>query len=235
MKNNKILRISLLMLSLALVFAAAFAMNINATETQQDPKLEIISQNIEYGNQFKLMYAVDASTVTEAPVTLEIYETEPTEGVGASYTYTVSTPETVAKLNKSCYVFTTNGISYTAMAQNFYIKAVDNAGVESAVKRYSVAEYLYERLADTTATEEQVNFYNEAIDFGASAEILFGGKTTDSADLMTKLAYVVVKGGTIDGYTTGVYPVGQTLNLKADDTTAVAAKPTLRSPMSTRW
>ncbi len=229
MKNNKIVKIAFLVLSLTLVLGAVFAMGAGAAEPETKTP-EIISQNIEYGERFRLMFAVDASTVAEGPVTLTIYSEKP----GAETANTVETitvenytaKEELGTLGVDAYVFTaTNGIPYTEMTKEYYIQAEDNAGNKSEIMRYSVAEYLYQRLATTgnkAPTPAQKNLYNNAIAFGKNAQIVVNKVAADSDELISNLRYVTIDGGTIDGFTAGVYPIGKVITPKVVN--AIAAK-----------
>ncbi len=241
MKNKKIAKISITILSLALCIGTAFAMSISATETEA-PKPVISSKNIEYNTEFSLMYAVPASTVTEgASVTIYVHDTEPTEATyatGVAYTATAPTakddPETPdvkegSGLPYEAYIFTTAGIGAKSFTDEFYVVAKDNSenGKWSDVVRYSVAEYLYERLATAGISKAQKALYTGAISFGNGAQQALNGldpdKAADAAKLISNLRYVTVTDGTIDGYNTGVYPLGSALDLKADNG-AMAAK-----------
>ncbi len=229
MKNNKFSKISLIVLTITLCLGAAFAMNVSA----EAPTPVIASKNIEYNTQFSLMYAVPASTVTSgASVTLYVHETEPTSEAayagGVSYTVNTVTPagkpdevEGAVGLNYDAYVFITDGITAKAFANNFYVVAKDNeSGKFSKVVRYSVAEYLYERLATPDITSEQQLMYEGAIDFATGVQLSVGSDklnaTNDADKLIKNLRYVAVEGGTVGGYSTGLYPVGSTVQPSAE-------------------
>ncbi len=209
MKNNKLAKMSLLVLSLVLVIGTLFVMSAGAEETTTAKTPEIISQNIKYKDKFCLMYAVDASGIT-GPVTLYLYDTEPTDDTSPIRTYTVDAATPAAQngnLDKDAYIFVTEGVSYTAMDKNFYVVA-EASGVKSAPKRYSVAEYFYQRLADKSASASQKKFYQDTIEFGAGVQTHINNVTNEN-ELVTALRYVVVEGGTLDGkYTAGLYPTG---------------------------
>ncbi len=256
MKNNKFAKISLVILTIALCLGVAFATSAlaaEADETQTTSKPEIISQNIVIGDQFYLAYAVDAATVAEGSVTLYVYEKDPrtTDGevpVKASLTVesSVSTAGTnLASKAENVYIFQIKNapIAMADLTKVFYIKAVDSQKNESDIMRYSVAEYLYQRLATTPVTDEesgrtnpsqaQKDLYNNIIAFGNSAQLVknedehYNTKgtekevalyTADSSALISNWRYVTVIGGKLDNYfTAGVYPIGTPLPLKADD------------------
>ncbi len=229
MKNSKFFKITLAILTVALCLGAAFAMSVSADDTSPTP---VISQmNIEYSDRFSLMYAVPASTVTEgASVTLYIHDAEPTEDIyasGVSYTVTAdeiapagdpAEIEGAVGLSYDAYVFTTAGIGASSFTDNFWAVAQDNTtGNFSEVLRYSVAEYLYQRLSTDGITSAQKALYDGAIAFGAGAQQAFCSMTADDPYLISNLRYVTIEGGNIGGYTKGVYPMGVALSLTPDD------------------
>ncbi len=214
MKNRKSARIVILTLFVVLILGMTFALGTSA-EDDTELKPQIISQNIEYSKDFRLMYAVDASSVT-GPVELRVYATYPTKETEEAYIkkYKVSeiTPASeTGNLGRDAYIFITDGVSYTGMADNFYVQAIDIAsGARSEVKRYSVAEYLYERLSNPESTEIQKNLYKSTIQFGTDMQKALNNEI-DESKLISNLRYVVVDGGTVGGYKTGLYAVGEDL------------------------
>ncbi len=215
MKTTKFAKISLLVLSVALILGAVFAMNISA-ETAGP---EIISQNMAYSNEFKIMYAVDAASVPDGgAVTLKVYTKDPTvessEPV-ATMTAEAATPAAeTGNLNKDAYIFTTEtGVSYAKMTLNFYAQAEAN-GVKGAVKRYSVAEYFFEKLADEEASDERKAFYQDTLDFGTGIQKFATTPAVPENELISNLRYVkIANGGTVGGYSAGIYLKGSTLTL----------------------
>ncbi len=215
MKNLKSMKIIFLTLFVVLILGMTFSMGISAEEDTEF-KPQIISQNIEYSKCFKLMYAVDAASVT-GPVELRVYETYPTDKTEDNFKkrYTVSeiTPASqMGNLGMDAYVFTTDGISYTDMALEFYIQAIDIAtGKKSEVKRYSVAEYFYERLSNPNASAEQKSLYKSTIQFGAAMQLALD-PNIDESKLISNLRYILVDGGTVEGYKAGLFAVGDTVS-----------------------
>ncbi len=231
MKNNKFAKISLIILTAVLCIGAAFAMNISATDSAPTPVIS--SKNIEYNTQFSLMYAVPANTVTSgASVTLYVHETEPASesayAGGVAYTVSTVSPkgdpsrvEGAVGLDYDAYVFKTDGITAKAFGTEFYVVAKDNtSGKFSKVVRYSVAEYLYERLATPGISNDQKLMYEGAIDFATGVQLTVGtdhlNATVDADKLIKNLRYVVVEGGTVAGFSTGLYPVGSTVQPSAE-------------------
>ena len=217
--KNKTLKIALLVLSFTLLVGAAFAMSVSADDTV---KPQIISQNVAYEGDFALMYAVDADGITGS-VTLNVYDVYPSEtSVAPVFTQTVAEAEDVeGNLDKRAYVFTTAGVAAADMCKQFYIQAVvDETGAKSEILRYSVAEYLYERLATTGSnapSDDQALLYETVIAFGDQAQKVVG-KIEDADNRIKNYRFVTTgEGVKLDTYfTTGVYPIGTTLSLTAD-------------------
>ena len=200
------------------VIFAAMAISVSAdTETKPD----IISQNVAYTGDFALMYAVDPATVT-APVTLNIYEAEPTETSTAKYTFTqtATTPAATSGLDIDAYIFIANGTAAKDMTKVYYAQVVDADGDKSELKRYSVTEYLYERLATSDITEKQEALYQAVITFGDKAiDLLATGNP-----LVSDYKYVTIDGGTLDGtYDAGIYLKNDTVNPQAEGVTSWTA------------
>ena len=225
MKNNKFSKFSALILTLSLCVGMLLPLTAAAdTVAQNETVPKIVSQNVTYNEKFCLMYAVDAATVAEGPVKLYLYEADPESGASPVKVYETSevTPAH-GNLTLDCYIFTTEGVAGYAMAQNFYVQAVDASGNKSAVKRYSVGEYLYERLASSDASVDQRRFYNATLDFGASAQKVIL-KETDESKYINNYCYVTsIDGTTVDGYAGGIYPKGAELTLAKDGATKYTA------------
>lgn len=207
MKNNKFSKITLLVISLALVFGSIVPMTVSAETTAAEAtKPEIISQNVSYGTNLAVKLAVDASTAT-APIKLYRFDTEP--AVGETGTLVAESNEFVVagdnnNLTKDSYVIQAPGVAASAIAHYYYYKVVDANGNESDVFRYSVAEYLYERLATAGISDTQKALYNATIAYGDAAQAHF-----ESADpRVSTLNLVTVEGGVVNGYAQGLYATG---------------------------
>ena len=209
MKN----RIISLILALALIASVIPAIVVSASDAATKP--EIISNNIEYNDKFSLMYAVDAATVAEGPVTLNIYTTATADGDPiASYTAAAPQTEKIDGADKSVYVFTSAGIAAKDLGDFFYAQAVDAKGNKSDVVSYSVVEYLLERLwggYELTAT--QIDLYNTALAFGAAAQKQFAA---EDAVKIGDYSYLRVVDGTVNGAEKGMFVNGTAVTLSAN-------------------
>ncbi len=220
------LKISFLILVFSLVIGAALAVMASAgSETTKTP--EIVSQNITYSDKFALMYAVKADTVTDvSDLKLCIYEEDPSESdnIQPARTYTRTYLEKASNNNNlkyDSYIFPTDGISAVAMDKVFYAQAVEG-NKKSEVIRYSVAEYLYQRLDSEDVTSAQLNFYNSTLEFGAAAQAAIAGET-DETKYITNYCYVTVINGTLNGtsYSKGLYPAGTAVTPSFADNAAL--------------
>lgn len=219
-------RIIAFLLALVLSVGCTFGLTVLANETEPEASVsnaktpEIISQNVMYGGDFSLMFAVKAASVSGDTVTLSVYGEEPTEGSEALWSKTINASSTTTDVKGiASYVFTTPGVAAKDMDKNFYIVA-ESAGVKSDVKKYSVAEYLYERLYDdqvafgTSALEiAQTKLYLSALEVGKNAQnLLFNydsDPTNDRTTFVTDLCYVTIYPksgikGTINGGTSAL-------------------------------
>lgn len=218
MKN----RIISLVIALALIAGMIPAVVASAEEATTP---EIISQNIEYNGYFGLMYAVDAATVKGGKVTVAVYDAEMNK-VG-SYTKDKTEDITTAEgKTVTVYAITTAPVAAKDMADVYYAKATDAEGNESELKRYSVGEYLYERLyangvinaEEGTKDYNKKVFYENVLAMGASAQtVLVNDKKAEGEAkeaLVTDYKYVSVTGGVLaDGYTAGIFEKGTTVTV----------------------
>ena len=216
MKKTKVL---LLTLVLALILSAAVCVICGAAD---DKKPDIISQNVRYDEVFSLMYAVDAASVNQTPVTLNLYYDDPADGAEVKRSYTVSEPrvEKIDGKETLVYVFITEGVAAKYLDKNFYVQAVDKSGAVSETVRYSVLEYLLVRLyGGQTITNSQKALYEDVISFASSAQrVLINEKDNDTANdvpLANTYSLVTIEDGVIlekadatKGYTQGIYPAG---------------------------
>ena len=231
MKNRKTAKLLVLILSLALLIGSAVGIAVSA-EGAKTP--EIISKNVYYGGNNHIMYAVDASTVNEGPVTLYFYDDADKAAALAEteWTYTADAPvtENIGGEDKSVYVFNTLGIAPTEFTKNFYAVAVDSTDAKSAVVRYSLLEYyldmLYRNDIKSATSGEgaamKAVFENEIASAASIQDLLFNYNDTDTDDLpyvADDYCYAaIVDGATIDGaYSSGIYTPGSKITLTSTD------------------
>jgi len=209
MKNTKLTRIFVLILSLALLVGSAIGIAASAEETDT---YAIKAINIAHGDRTQILIAVDAVGVDESEIEVK---------------YTVGGTTKVANFydNIDIYgdgnvypVYYTAGIAAKDCGQAVVAEA-HKAGATPAAPQYknvSVADYLFGKLYKEgfiTATEgedlDKKNLYLEFIEYIASAEEVLWNMKPENADkqrtLLTDVNYVYVKeGGAIKGADTAI-------------------------------
>lgn len=163
---------------------------------EDDSSVEIVSQNLYYGDTIKIMYAVDAPE--GAIVSLKIYSDEACTKLVCEAR--AGDPDVNYGTNYA--VFFGPGVPAHRIDTVLYAKAYAD-GAESSVKRYSVLEYLYQRLHLGAPSENQKNLYNGLIDYAHKAQAVL---IEEEFTAIKSYAYVKVSGGIMpDGYDTGIY------------------------------
>jgi len=191
----------------------------NETESGTEKTVEIVSKNLSYSDALYILYAVDYAGFDESASEIKmLFWSEPqTE-------YTVETAESESRANhtatvrgEECLIFYTGGISAREMNDNVYCRAyarVDGEAVYSDVEKYSVVDYVYEKRAEGNLTNEQTAVFADMLNYGSSAQMLFGYNTDELAN--ATYYTVTVEGGTLeDGLTWGRYASNATATLTA--------------------
>lgn len=184
MKNIKKIVSFALMLSLLVGMMAGFSVFAAETET-----VEIVSKNVYYGDTLNLMYAVNS---TSDDVVVNVYTADGT------LVETIDEYEVDAeKYGIDAKVFISKiGVPAQDIDTEFYAEAVAG-NTKSATVKYSVLEYLYERLyVSENVTAEQTTMYKSLLAFADAADVVVNKDTTTN---IAKYAYVRVTNGTVDG------------------------------------
>ena len=176
-----------LMLSLLVGMMAGFSVFAAETET-----VEIVSKNVYFGDTLNLMYEVNS---TSDDVVVNVYNAN-NELVETITEYTVD----AEKNGTDGKVFVSKiGVPAQDIDTEFYAQAVVGE-TKSAMVKYSVLEYLYERLyVSEGATEAQTTMYNSLLAYADAADVVVNEDTTAN---IAKYAYVRVTNGTVDGTNT---------------------------------
>ena len=227
-KNFKILTLAL---AAALIIGTAIGISASAEVTAP----EIISQNVEYGGNYALLYAVKADTVVGNSVSIAVYDNANCTGKAVFTDAIEAKAENTESVHGiPCYVFTTNGIAAKDMDVQYYVKVTADNG--ETVKRYSVAEYLYERLykngvaySTDAGDVKRAELYNTILLYGKQAQdVLFNlnDKTEDDrTTFVTDMKYVYVEDAvaTFDGkYSSAILSKGSALTLISSESSIPA-------------
>lgn len=193
-----------LMLSLLVGMMAGFG--VSAAE---EPTVEIVSKNVYYADTLRLMYAVKATEGYD--VAVKIYNAED-ELVGNGIAGDgEKVPKTVDIDGVSCLVFVSDfGVPAQDIDTELFAVAElskDGAVVKaSAPVKYSVLEYLYERLITDTLADAQKKMYKNLLAYADSADVFLNEDS--STDSIANYSYVTVTNGTVNEIKAGMYKVG---------------------------
>ena len=225
MKKSLLLGIICLSLTIAVALSIPFTVNSIAQNTDySDAELEIVSKNLSYNSEVYVMFAVEAKGVSLDNVEMLFWSSRP-DAVTDTPKFVDTSYEAATKPDGTVIfdcVFSSYGVAAKDFPDEIYCAAhVKNSDVYSEIARYSVLEYLFERLTSEGITETQTNMYNAAITYGECAQQLLEHSTSLSPLNMT---YVAVEGGTLsDGFSRGVYSYSDELTVIADDPATFSA------------
>ena len=209
MKN----RIISLILALALMASVIPAIVVSA-EDAATPTLEIVSKNLSYESNIRLLFAVKSANVGDAEIKLNVYEEDPVANADAAIkeTVPVAYTESIGSYGE-CNVFFTTGIAAKFLQKQLYVQAVvtvDGTTYKSEVERYSIVEYCHEMIAkDSTDAAKDAKYMN-VIEYGAAIQSFLTDDGKYEGAFATDYKYVTIENGTLDGrYDTGIYLAGE--------------------------
>lgn len=221
--NNKTTKIAILALSAFLLIACCFGIGVMAEENES-PKVEILFNNLEYGDNISILYAVNVDGADKYDLRLDFY----TEADGA-YVFDHSTSAyemqdvKINGVTEKYPVFKSPGIAPKHMTEIVYAQAtltVDGVEYKSNLSRFSITEYCYKRLyKDTNATDDQKALYNHVLGFGTYAQKVLG---YDVENTPADYFYVNAEGAVVDSVTindkkydfsAGIFKAGKAMTL----------------------
>ena len=229
MKNKKSLRI----LIAALAFAILTVALCFAAFAEETPELsvKILAKNVAYDEVVKVLFAVDDTAAGGNEVEVIYYVEDPTVNTQAKayagikyevgYTDKNGTPDDTSDDVKYPAFFTA-GFPAANIGDNVYARAhIVGTDVYSDVVRYSVVEYLLERLYQDKAEGDKKALYETLLDYGEySQKVILNGDADPDNDVerfVTEYVLVTMSEGGIDetpdnkrdaSYPTGIYFVG---------------------------
>lgn len=202
MKKISFTKILTVVLVCAALIGAVVGINASAAD---EKSVEIVSNNVWYGDTLRLAYAVKCDADVEVTVYLD-------EACTVEWCKATEADDTVTINGVECKKFYSDkGVPVQNMNTYLYAKAVNLENSEEDVQRYSVLEYLYERLyVSENVSESQEKLYDAQLAYAKAAEkVLYEDKNVERPDYTNPVEgynYVRVTNGTIDGvYSAGVY------------------------------
>lgn len=160
---------------------------VSAEETL--PSCEIVGGNLSLEDNLYILYAVDFQNVTTTDETGLLVWTTPQESyVYATANGVLSASGTVTKDETTYSTFSYNELSAKKMTDVVYASAYvkrEDAYYYSAVEKYSILEYAYDKLgkteAEKTDDENLKNLLNGMLGYGALAQTYFNYRTDSLA------------------------------------------------------
>ena len=210
MKTSNFKKVISVMLMCFMLVGTLVGFSVSA-ETA-DPTIEIVSNNVEYGDDLKLMYAVEATNLPEgASIKVVIYD-ENGEFVantvaGDDVTLDGATLPTFV----SEYGVAAQNISTVLYAEAQIVDAEGNVLVRSAQQEYSVLEYLWERKTICDSTDYQIAMYDALLTYAETLDIAIN-KGTATADNAAKFSYVAVVDENYELLYADMYVIGDVIN-----------------------
>ena len=224
MKNSKLAKILIIAFSLAVLVGTVIGIQALAS-TSEEKSLKIASNNISSNADISIMYAVEAKGFdANEEIQFSVWDSDPSvaDGQGNYPEAFVSkklagdtTKITIDGVSYDFLVFGTPGIPSKNLCDSYYVQ-VNSGDVKSEIYRYSILEYLFERMYTCANTEEQLDYYEHLIGYGEYSQKLFG-YNTDA--LPSDYRYVAIVDGTVNGDRgAGIYKLGDTVTLKYNGT-----------------
>ena len=202
MKKTFLAKISVVVLSCALLIAGIIGISVSATENNASAEFKIATLN--YGADVKIAFAIDINGADAADVQLNIYKNSDLSGE-----YTVS------EFSGSYYsgeypVYYSAGIAAKDIADYIYAVPVLKSSGDAigSTCRYSVAQYCYSVLVDTNSAEDLVALASDLLEYGASAQkrlINIGNIDEETLIGDYRYAYTNDLSVSLDGYGSGLY------------------------------
>ena len=223
MKKAKRSLLAIVLAAVVMISALAGMAVVNVcAEKETEPELRIVSQNVSYSSEVYLLYGVSFSgfDASKYPIKMLFWKSAQTDWTKGSESYVKDIAGTYESSGKERKVFYSDGIAAKEMTDDVYCRAyveIDEEIYYSNIKRYSVIEYVYDRMASGNTDANQSALYSAMLNYGSAAQVNFGYSTERLANAEYKR--IKVSGGTLDGYfTKGVYLTGDTVSLTADAT-----------------
>ncbi len=225
MKKTNLLKVTTFVFAASLlagVYCVTDAPVVSAEETL--PSCEIVGENLSLEDNIYILYAVDFQNVTATDETGLLVWTTPQESyVYATANAVLSESGTAQKSETTYPTFSYNELSAKQMTDVVYASAYvkrEDAYYYSAVKKYSILEYAYNKLGKTEAEKTDdanlKNLLNGMLSYGALAQTYFNYHTDSLAT--DDFTYVRVEHAHFaDGFEYVFFKTGTTANVYPDD------------------
>lgn len=202
------------------VILCLFAALAVAVSAESEPTTEIMAHNLALEDNIQIIYYVDFENVPENAEKGVLIWKNPVE----DYVYGTETEKlTVSTGTYGDYIkYNYTKVSAKMMSQDIYAKSYIKVGDDitySPLDKYSVLQYCYNKKGSTSTagggTKTLGELVEKMLEYGAWAQEYFNYNTDRMADA-TYYTVDVINGTLADGMTSGLYPTGAELTLKAE-------------------
>ncbi len=221
-RNENMKRISIYLkaiLAIAVISVLAFGICVGSSATDASSDLRIAYCNLSFENDTHLMYAIRSDA---ANVCLLVWSDHKNDYLKGTESAELLPLESQMEINGEPYtVFKYTGLAAKQMTDNVYVRAcIDNGNGDityGGVHKYSILQYAYNKLGKTgqaTTNEKLIKMLEDMLAYGASAQNYHNYKT----DRLATDAFVQLRltaGNLPDGFSHGLYRVGESVNIVA--------------------
>lgn len=142
-----------------------------------NPSLSIVSHNISYDDYIYLLVAVGTNDFDKSAYSVKLlfWNSEQSEYTVSNAEYQSYSKGSKTINGQSCEIFYSNGIAAKNMADEIYFRAyveIENKIYYSEVSKYSVVQYVNDRINSGNSSEKQINLYNAMLNYGNAAKAL---------------------------------------------------------------
>lgn len=211
MKTKAMKKILSMLLVCVMLVGALAGFNVFAAG---EATIEIVSNNVWYGEALYPMYAVETTgDIAGYEIEVEVTVNEKT--------YTCIEVKDDPKYG-TCYVAPVGVAAQninTVYEATPYLKDNGEVVAKGDTQTYSVLEYLYERLyVSNDTTDAQKTMYNALINYAVAADAVINEKTPNDIGSYYYVNFDANVTATVDDepVTTGIFKVGTTINLSTD-------------------
>ena len=218
-----------------MLLSGAAGADLSASRNEENEEyLNVIAHNVEYGEYIHLYYALDLNLPegARAEDVRMLFWNAPQESYdkdNENILYSVSGKlgdkiEMGEVVYESPYLFRSKGIAPKEIGDTIYARAyvTDSEGntYYSRVDKFGVLQYVHAMYRTKelgyTVTDDQMHLYATILNYGTRAQRIFNYKTDRLVSDHT-VRIEAVNGVGADGFSTGIYFVGDTVTLTANE------------------
>ncbi len=216
---------SCLFIFLLVIFSIISLLGFNniyvSANDENEIVLNVYKNNISYSSEIFILYAVEYENIDldNNEISMLFFDEEENEYVKGNEFYVTYSKGLEEVEGKECLIFYSYGLAAKEMTDYVYSRLyvnIDGVDYYSEINRYSVLEYVYEIKEYKELSEEEIEFFDNMLAYGASAQKIFDYKEETLAnDNYYKIN--VTNGFLEKGFNFGLYQLNEKISLSAYD------------------